>query len=629
MFNIDFEICALVFLLIIMVHFFSKYHLLTVQNAFFAFLMVVGAADIVMDIVTAYMIDYSDIVPRDLTVWVTTIFYALQVLLPVMLFLFVLSVLHLNKPANRRGIALFIIPAAIFVCWVLSNPMSRHFCYFNEQGEYIRGKFFVALYFVCTFYFFLVFLTILKFKKRLRVIEFETILCFLLLLVTGIYIQYLYPTQLLTGVAIAISLTMIYLTLQNPDEMMDELTGLYNRTSMIKYLNSRMDGNGGVHIVLVALDDMKQINNLLGLDNGNAAIYEVSSFIKNHANKAPVFRVIGDQIAIITKEREDCLQLVYDLEQRFKEQWDVGGTYTKLSACICYVLEARERLSANEVVSVMEYMMAQAKKHGHGTVIEVDDAALRKRQRSLEVERAVEDALKYQLFEPYFQPIYDVNAGAFTTLEVLTRLTHPELGVISPMEFIPLAEKKAKIIEVEEQIYNKTFQFIREHNLETNYDLEYIEINLSAVQLMQEDAAERMEQMLKNHHIRPDFVCLEVTETVATKTFSYARRTMKKLIETGIRFAMDDYGTGYANIDSVIQLPFSIVKIDRDMLLSSQENIKCARIFEKTISLMQDLELSVVVEGAETKEQINHLYRIGVDYIQGYYYSKRNSSAFG
>lgn len=622
MFNVDFEVCALVFLLIIMVYFFRKYYLLTAQNAFFACLLVVGALDIVMDIVTAYMIAYSDVVPHNLTIWLTTFFYVVQVTLPIMLFLFVLSVLHLDKPQYRRTISILIIPGVLLNLWVLSNPLSKHFCYFDSNGTYVRGPFFVTLYILCGFYFFMVFLTIIKYKKRLRGIEFATIFCFLLLLIAGIFIQYLYPNQLLTGVAIALSLTMVYLTLQNPEEMIDEMTGLYNRASMIQYLNARMEGAREVHVVLVALDNMKQINNLLGLDNGNIAIFEVGSYIKEHAHGAFVFRVIGDQIAVVFHDKQFCLELIYALDKRFKEQWDVGGISTKLSACICYVLNAGERFSTSEVVTTMEYMMSQAKEQGCGTVLEIDDSALRKRQRSLDVERAVDDALKYELFEPYFQPIYDVNTGTYTTLEVLTRLKHPDVGDIPPMEFIPLAEKKAKILDVEEQIYNKTLQFVHEYNLETAYDLEYIELNLSAVQLMQEDTAERIESMIKTHHIRPEFLCLEVTETAATKTFSYARRTMNQLIQTGVKFAMDDYGTGYANIDSVIQLPFSIVKVDRNMLLASEGSKKSARIFEQSISLMQDLELSVVVEGAETKAQVERLHHIGVDYIQGYYYSK-------
>ena len=192
---------------------------------------------------------------------------------------------------------------------------------------------------------------------------------------------------------------------------------------------------------------------------------------------------------------------------------------------------------------------------------------------------------------------------------------------MSPEVFIPIAEQRGYILTLGRAVFTNVCRFIREQNLEKS-GFEYIEINLSTVQCMQERLSTVLVSIMKEYSISPAFINLEITETAAIQSEKTLMRNMQRLIQLGVAFSLDDYGSGYSNLDYVIRMPFNLVKLDKLLLWSSFENEKTKVLLETSGEMCKKMHLKIVAEGVETKEQALYLEDRGVQYLQGYYFSK-------
>ena len=227
----------------------------------------------------------------------------------------------------------------------------------------------------------------------------------------------------------------------------------------------------------------------------------------------------------------------------------------------------------------------------------------------------------------YYQPIWNVKEQKFSNCEALVRLKDDKtMGFISPEEFIPVAERNFLIMQLSSKIFENVFQFMAQNDLPAQ-GLKHMEVNLSAIESVDIGFPSIMKELLEKYQIDPSIVNLEITESIAIASGRRLKRNMEDLIRYGCSFSMDDFGTGYSNLSQITRADFSIIKVDKSLLWPIFEkknpNKENARILlENMISMILEMGLQVVVEGVETKEQLEYLCGLGVNYIQGYYFSK-------
>jgi EAL domain-containing protein (putative c-di-GMP-specific phosphodiesterase class I) len=242
-------------------------------------------------------------------------------------------------------------------------------------------------------------------------------------------------------------------------------------------------------------------------------------------------------------------------------------------------------------------------------------------KRRIDVDVAIRKALLTESFEMYYQPIYHVESQSIESGEALVRLYDSELGQISPGEFIPIAEQGGLILQLSELIFKKVFAFISQNDLQKK-GIAYIEINLSMVQCMQESFADMLSAMMKDYGVESNRINLEVTETAAVSMPRRLRENMSDLYERGIRFSLDDFGTGYSNIDSLMDLPLDMIKLDKSMIDMATDFEQGKLVLASAVSMAKQINMKIVAEGVETAEQKEFLEQMKVDYLQGYYFSK-------
>ena len=277
-------------------------------------------------------------------------------------------------------------------------------------------------------------------------------------------------------------------------------------------------------------------------------------------------------------------------------------------------------------INSIEYLIAYIERFSseekpiESTVIFVDQEARREFEIYSYLDNIIDRALNDKLFQIFYQPIYSINDKKYTSAEALIRLIDPEYGFISPGVFIPAAEKSGKILQIGEYVLEEVCKFISSDYFK-NSGIKYIEVNLSVIQCMSDGISESMLNILKKYNVEPSFINLEITESFMEISIEKMQKNLNKITSSGIELSLDDYGTGYSNIERVSKLPISVIKFDK-AFAEAINNKKMEKIIIDTISMFKHVDYKIVVEGVETKEMADTYIKYGCDFIQGFYFSK-------
>ena len=240
----------------------------------------------------------------------------------------------------------------------------------------------------------------------------------------------------------------------------------------------------------------------------------------------------------------------------------------------------------------------------------------------LRLENDLRRAIEREEFRVAYQPIIDLETGRLVGFEALARWKHPERGIISPAEFIPLAEETGLIVQVGLQVLEESCRQMREWQLASPSDAGLtVSVNLSAKQLAQPDLVEQIKQVLHRTGLDPRRLKLEITESVVMENADKATHLLNRLRELGVRLSIDDFGTGYSSLSYLHQLPVDTLKIDRSFVARMGEKDENLEIVRTIITLAGNVGMSVIAEGVETERQKAQLKRLGCQFAQGYLFS--------
>lgn len=237
-----------------------------------------------------------------------------------------------------------------------------------------------------------------------------------------------------------------------------------------------------------------------------------------------------------------------------------------------------------------------------------------------EIQMIVEDAIRNKKFQMYYQPIYSLSKKKFVSAEALIRLHTDKYGYIPPSVFIPIAERSGIIHAIGDFVTEEVFRFMASPEYK-RLGLTYMEINLSTAQCMVSTLADRIIQLMKTYDISPNQVNFEITETAASFSQGVIEQNLQKLSKSGIGFSLDDYGTGYSNIERMVQYPLKIVKLDK-LFADGLADHKIRIVLKNTVQMIKDIDMEIVVEGIETSDAFRLFKELGCEHIQGFYFCK-------
>lgn len=235
--------------------------------------------------------------------------------------------------------------------------------------------------------------------------------------------------------------------------------------------------------------------------------------------------------------------------------------------------------------------------------------------------REMETALRNEQFCPYYQPIYSLKTGKMVSAEVLARWKHPKRGMISPAQFIPVFERNGFVVRLDQFIWEKACQFLQEQKEKYGRKLK-VSVNISRINFYNPKLFDIIMSLLRKYHLEPDMLKLEITETAYSDNPHQLLETMQQFQSHGLKIMMDDFGSGYSSLNMLKNVPADILKIDMNFVRDLEQSDRAAAIMKNIVNMAKDIGMEIVVEGVETKAQIDFLAGIGCDQIQGYYFSR-------
>lgn len=538
--------------------------------------------------------------------------------------LFFLYVLHVSE--NERtiyiGKRIFYIASAIVVFLILTTPFTKWIINF-EGMQYNHGPLFVILYIISVSMLIGVFILFFKYKYKLDKMQAFSIMGLDLATAVVVVVQQFFSELLIQNFIISLFFVLIYFSLQNPDDYIDKTAKCFNSSAFYETSAIYLKKKAPFCIIAFTLDDFQAINRLLGIKAGETVINNIAAYIQSLFGRSRVFHLSGCRFAILidTKTTLSADEVIDVIDIYFSEPYKVDNLEIPLTPYFCVIDYPSFNFNMEDISDILSYSFHEMQHNRGITVIAANEDALRQKRREIQIIDIMKNAIRQQSFMVYYQPIYNTKTNKFNSAEALIRLTDDELGFISPEEFIPMAEQNGMITDIGEIVFRSVCDFIKNNDIK-KLGINYIEINLSSIQCMQENLSSQLVSIMKEYGVAADMINFEITETAKTVNESTLQKNINSLINVGASFSMDDYGTGFSTASYLTTLPISIVKIDKSILWSSMENNDALTILRHTIGMLKALNKETVVEGVETEEMKELLIDMGVEYLQGFLYSK-------
>jgi len=414
----------------------------------------------------------------------------------------------------------------------------------------------------------------------------------------------------------------------------DALTGLFNRRYFIDYLEQMLyafkDNNKFAYILLIDLDHFKTINDSLGHDVGDSLLIEVTNRIKTYCEDTHLIsRIGGDEFMIVSYEFEDADQckvssniFANELGQILKETYIIDYNHLHISASIGLKFIDRTTAETSQVMKEADIAMYEAKAEGRDGVVNFTNVLSKQVNNSLKIERQLYFALKNNEISLYYQGQVS-EEKIIIGCEVLVRWYNEDLGFVSPMEFIPIAEKTGIIIELGHFILEEAFKTLQLWE-DQSIHLEQFSVNISIQQLLNKNFVNDVEDLCHrylNDNTRKKII-FEITETLLAENIDKVIRVIRRTKELDIRFSMDDFGTGYSSLSYLREMPIDELKIDRSFVSRLGETDSDEKMITTIFTLAKIFDLKVVAEGVETGEQFRFLLEHDCHIFQGYYFAK-------
>ena len=411
----------------------------------------------------------------------------------------------------------------------------------------------------------------------------------------------------------------------------DFLTGLYNRMccerDLERFIAEARATNRKGALLYLDLDDFKHINDGLGHQYGDVLLQAISHSLQRiQGVENSCYRMGGDEfIVIIPCENFDRFEaIIEEINVVFNKPWFLKGADYYCTTSMGVVTFPEDGETGQDVIQKADIAMYEAKKSGKNRTSYYTENAGAESNKRLDMEKHMRDAtVDYKEFEIYYQPIIDVTRPGTpcTGAEALIRWNSHDLGYVLPGEFIPLAEYLGLINPIGGYVLNQACLACKKWN-EMGHPYYKVNVNLSVVQLLQNDIVESIETTIKETGINPRNLTLEVTESLAINDMKRMKKILGDIKKLGVRIALDDFGTGYSSLSHIREIPLDVIKVDQSFVTELATD-QYAQAFVKMVGeLASALGVKICVEGIETQEQYKVLENMNVKMVQGYYFDR-------
>ena len=630
LFDISFkcQILAALAVLIIIVDFFRSKKLPLRSTKVFGMFLIVCFFNLFAEMASIYTVTNYQYISPSLNRLIHMLFFYSLEFMSLTLFLYVFYLFGAQKRFSKLQVLMCAVP---FVLAAVGSAITPIYYLSDERGAYSYGMAVMILYAAIAIYIIGIYVIMLKKKGRcfhsdiMNDVERAriTIAIGLGIWIVVAIIQFITKYLLISSIGNCLMVLYIYLCFENPKRYADEETDTLNRAAFHIMVPEMLARKKPFWLVCFTVDDNEQISKSMGHDQMKVilrtaverlrVVIPKSKFFHSRSNTLAVFLSSTDELeALLKKAGSSSFEVEYG-SGTFNPQYHIT-----VLQCPKYAA------TSDEIYDTLDHVLSHHHKHENGKVLYIDDETIKDKSYRKNVLAVLTKAVQNKAFNVVFQPIYSAEDGRFASAEALVRLQDcGDLGFISPEIFIPMAEEQGMIADIGNIVFEKVCCFAAENRL-WEKGIHYIEVNLSGMQSVDPSLPGQLSEVMEKYGIEPKFINLEITETASIDGGELLDLNMKRLRSLGCHFSMDDFGTGYSNLAQMAKVHFELVKLDKSLIWPAFGECpdEPMVILNSCITMILQLGAHIVAEGVETKEQADFLIRHGVNYLQGYYFSK-------
>ena len=567
-----------------------------------------------------------------------------------------LSIAYYMKPFSRSTLtvpfyvsswALTAVSIALFILYLYMDraynigrwkpvvfvgiPFAADFIFVVLTSFDLHSAFRTAAY-CCDVILFIVGISILYVYKKNTSRERALMLWVVLIgMIAATIVEMLYPDVMIQRFAMSLLFAETFFNLKDPEEQFDADTGLISLETFKEEMRRRFyylkRHGGGVSLVMLAIHSTETFLRLLGEVNELKLRQSVISEITRIADGTPIYRIRQGVYIFLTEndDRAEADRIQSALIDRFESTFGMEAYEMELPFSTCRI-DLPEMAPDGVALTDLIHMAVRESRLYEKPVVDARTLDLSTEEYMREVDEKVRHAVESGNLEVYYQPIYSLKEKRFVSAEALLRL-HDGDKFIPPDTFITVAENNGSIVEIDDFVIQQVCRMIAARNL-PELGIRYIELNLSVSDMLQDDISGKLTKFADMYHVHPSQINLEITETSDDAFTGVVESNVLRLSHLGFNFSLDDFGTGYSSLSRIIMMPFDIIKLDKTIVQApfemetDQERRNAMTLLESSADMVKRIGAETVAEGVETKEQLEEMERLGVDFIQGFYFAR-------
>ena len=424
------------------------------------------------------------------------------------------------------------------------------------------------------------------------------------------------------------------------DALYDNLTGLPNRTLLMERVDRAIQRTKRhpehlFALLFIDLDRFKMVNDSLGHFIGDRLLIAISQILQLDLRTIDTVARLGGDEFVILLDGIDSLQNAISIGDRLQQQLqqpiNIEGHSIISGASIGIALGTPKYENSSEVLRDADIAMYRAKDKGKNCYEVFDEAMYIQTLKAVKLEQDLRLALKNQEFSLCYQPIFSLADNTLSGFEALIRWHHPQHGLISPVDFIPLAEDTGLIIKIGDWVLHSACRQLviwqQQHPLRSDIAALKVNVNVACQQFQQPDFISKLDRVLAQTKLKPSCLRLEITESVLIDSEISTQQTLTEIRKRQIKLSIDDFGTGYSSLSYLSRLPTDNLKIDRSFIKNINDDRESLEIVKTIITLAHNLGMDAIAEGVETVAQAKQLKALECEYVQGYLFAKPMAAA--
>ena len=616
-FNLGLAISSLMICLVNLIYTLIQGRSDKAQNKVFIVMLFILISNSITGIISAVYGFYPDLAGAgDILRIDKYVYFITHTALCPMFFYYISSISFVSTRFSKMRNAVVFIPFFVTELLVITNMFThwvwnvdRNLVFHREWGE-------MLIYLAALFYYAASFVVLISSWKVITSKRRLAIIFFFVFVIIGVAIQLVNKDIKSEIISEALGFTGVMMLVENEDDRMAGTSGFYNRAALTMDMNACLVHNRHVDIVVIRVLNHEIISRITGVDEASVLPGILSDYLKPMVKRYNTYVPTNDSIvmAFYHSQHENMDKIVRELYNRMDKPWDYKDNKVYLDTVIMVANIPKSITSVSELF----YMIDKPVPANNKKILRGNDLDYVVKRQA--IESALSRGFAEGSYEVYYQPTYHIDKKLHGA-EALIRMHDKEMGNLYPDEFIPVAEQNGLIDDIDDFVLEEVCKFIKS-GVPKQHGIDNINVNLSVLQVMRPKFIDHINEIVDKYDIDKKFINFEITESIAATDYDMLSNIIILLKKEGFLFSMDDYGTGYSNVSAVFSLNLDVIKIDKSLLWGAEKSESGMIILENTIRMIRQMNKKILVEGVETAAQIKLLEKLGVDYLQGYFFSK-------